>query len=47
MGGRGAPVEAACDDGAVVDDSELVWLASKSVATAWFFERRNGYEPFV
>ena len=24
MGGRGAPVEAACDDGAVVDDSELV-----------------------
>jgi len=26
MGGRGAPVEAPCDHGAVVDHSELVWL---------------------
>ena len=26
MGGRGAPVEAASDDGLAVDDSELVWL---------------------
>jgi len=26
MGGTGAPVEAPCDHGAVVDHSELVWL---------------------
>jgi len=47
MGGRGAPVEAPCDHGAVVDHSELVWLGPKSVAAAWFCDWRNGYEPFV
>ena len=34
MGGRGAPVEAACDDGAVVDDSELV-MQLVAACQAW------------
>ena len=36
MGGRGAPVEAACDDGAVVDDSELVVQFVEMGLSAWF-----------
>jgi len=36
MGGRGTPVEAPCDHGAVVDDSELVWLGVKTPSAAWF-----------
>ena len=38
MGGTGAPVEAPRDHGAVVDDSELIWLATRTVAAAWFSE---------
>jgi len=34
MGGRGAPVEAAGDDGAVVDDSELSWLTLRKASPA-------------
>ena len=36
MGGRGAPVEAASDDGLAVDHSELVVLGSRSAVPAWF-----------
>ena len=36
MGGGGAPVEAAGDDGLAVDDSELVVLGSRSAVPAWF-----------
>ena len=35
-GGRRAPVEGACDDGAVVDDSELRWLGLKFPVIALF-----------
>jgi len=36
MGGGGAPVEAPCDHGAVVDHSELVWLVVQKWRPAWF-----------
>jgi len=34
MGGRGAPVEAASDDGLAVDDSELSWLILRRASPA-------------
>jgi len=34
MGGTGAPVEAPCDHGAVVDHSELVWLGTQKCRPA-------------
>ena len=37
-GGRRAPVEGACDDGAVVDDSEFLWLSIRSAVAAWFLK---------
>ena len=37
-GGRRAPVEGACDDGAVVDDSELLWLSTRRAVAAWFLK---------
>ena len=36
MGGRGAPVEAACDDGLAVDDSKLVVQVLEMGLPAWF-----------
>jgi len=36
MGGRGAPVEAPCDHGVVVDHSELVWLVVQKSRPALF-----------
>jgi hypothetical protein len=43
MGGRGAPVEAAGDDGAVVDDSELVVDILEMCLSAWFL--RDAHAP--
>ena len=34
MGGRGAPVEAACDDGLAIDHSELSWLTLRRASPA-------------
>jgi hypothetical protein len=42
MGGTGAPVEAACDHGAVVDHSELVWLVVQKCRPAWFLRDSVG-----
>ena len=42
MGGRGAPVEAACDDGAVVDDSEFVVQVLEMDLPAWFLRDAQG-----
>ena len=42
MGGRGAPVEAAGDDGAVVDDSELVVQFVEMGLPAWFLRDAQG-----
>ena len=42
MGGRGAPVEAAGDDGAVVDDSELSWLTLRRVSPALILKIAEG-----
>ena len=44
MGGRGAPVEAACDDGAVVDDSELVVDILERCLSVWFLRDAQAHK---
>ena len=44
MGGGGAPLEASCDHGAVVDHIELVWLESQSFLT--HLDEEQASNPF-